>query len=600
MSDCKSCNESTYDEVSLPTATNTVEVVTPTEEATCVTTKTVVKKVSCSTIKDECHNCEADPVPYPKLTLSKTFAMPACGDANAVDVLFEEDISNFIPGIIVYAEDASGAVVRLKVLKVVPNNMLVLTNQCLSTCASTKSVGEAITAGTLFTFGIPQCSASTSGSTDSDTCLVGTFFFPAPGASSPANVNDAYSFALGGLYSLGGFIWKLNSRINATQVSLLNPAPGNGSVTGGYVDGGLDGSCVYPITPISEADECEDDSATAVALTGCTTVGKRKLGGSANCGLVVYDTTSGNFSVKHLLGGSSTTGPHYIQWDATTPCNSKLVSAPDLAGSGCTTTSCALYLTPANASNEYEIEVASTSLFTTTAPNNIVTLGGRQFIVTAIVTGGTPGKIRIRPRFTVTASETIAASSNICVVEGCQPFPVTDYPLACDLETYGEKVFCSEDGLRTIPRPHSVASTTSFELGADIDIQAVNLYERAVQTVTIQNPSACYTAEVSFVLESQNVLTLDDDGDWRLTQLLDVSNVAITPVTVLTTRRARGYNGQAIFNEQLVSIGSFQIAAGATVVISFRNRVETLTGSANANVQWGEVSGRLTYHLTTT
>jgi len=90
MSDCKSCNESTYDEVSLPTATNTVEVVTPTEEATCVTTKTVVKKVSCSTIKDECHNCEADPVPYPKLTLSKTFAMPACGDANAVDVLLKK------------------------------------------------------------------------------------------------------------------------------------------------------------------------------------------------------------------------------------------------------------------------------------------------------------------------------------------------------------------------------------------------------------------------------------------------------------------------------------------------------------------------------
>jgi hypothetical protein len=521
--------------------------------------------------------------------------MPAC--EQEVEAIFEEDIANLMVGLTLYAVDATQKTIRLKITKLTPNNKVTLKNICSSCCASSKPVGETIIAETYFAWGLPDC-CSPSNSSDSSDCLIGTFFFPNSGATAAANVANSNNFVMGGLYSLGGFIWKVSARVTSTQILLENPAPGNGSTTGGFIEGGCDGECVYPITPISEASECDDAAVSAVTLIGCTTAGKKKLTGTAACGLVQFDKAAGTFSVADLLGGSTVTGPHYIQWDKDNPCNSKLVSAPDLLGAACSTITEPLFLTPANASNEYEITVANTSAFTVSAPNNIVTLSSRQFTVTAIVSSGTPGKIRLMPRFTVTVSETILADSQICVVEGCQPFPSTQWPFGCALDSNGERVFCASDGLRTSPAKSSSIGVQFFTFPADIGgIEAVGTYPQANTAVAISNPSSCHNAVVYGQIEYTNEFILDDDGNWVCETLYDLD---VAAATLRDSFNIQSQNGQRRIDVRMVTSFAFGLTAGQTRTLNIVPRFRCTNSSANNNLIWGDCSGLVTWHVTNT
>lgn len=593
---CNTCNNnSSEDNSPLPSGSSSPDAVptaAPVTQTTC-TTKTV--NTVCSTIKDECHDCAPSLNPFARIKLKNAFAMPAC--EQEVEAIFEEDIANLMVGLTLYAVDATQKTIRLKITKLTPNNKVTLKNICSSCCASSKPVGETIIAETYFAWGLPDC-CSPSNSSDSSDCLIGTFFFPNSGATAAANVANSNNFVMGGLYSLGGFIWKVSARVTSTQILLENPAPGNGSTTGGFIEGGCDGECVYPITPISEASECDDAAVSAVTLIGCTTAGKKKLTGTAACGLVQFDKAAGTFSVADLLGGSTVTGPHYIQWDKDNPCNSKLVSAPDLLGAACSTITEPLFLTPANASNEYEITVANTSAFTVSAPNNIVTLSSRQFTVTAIVSSGTPGKIRLMPRFTVTVSETILADSQICVVEGCQPFPSTQWPFGCALDSNGERVFCASDGLRTSPAKSSSIGVQFFTFPADIGgIEAVGTYPQANTAVAISNPSSCHNAVVYGQIEYTNEFILDDDGNWVCETLYDLD---VAAATLRDSFNIQSQNGQRRIDVRMVTSFAFGLTAGQTRTLNIVPRFRCTNSSANNNLIWGDCSGLVTWHVTNT
>lgn len=593
--DCNTCGGSSSDSSDiLPVATNTppAELApTPTVETTC-TTKTVARV--CSTIKDECHDCAPEPIPFARIKLANAFALPSCNEET--EAVFDNDISNLMVGLTLYAVDSAQKTIRLRITKITPDNKLTLKNMCSSCCGSTKPVGETVIAGTYFSWGLPDCCASSS-SVDADVCLVGTFFFPASGATSPANVPNSNVFLLGGLYSLGGFIWKVTARVTTTQILLQNPAPGNGSTVGGSIEGGTDGVCVYPLTAISEASECDDSAVDAVTLIGCTSSGKKKLtGGTKDCGYVRWDKTSGSFSVVDLLGGSSVTGPHYVAWDSVNPCNSKLVSAPQLVGTQCSTITAPLFLTPTNSTQEYDMEFGTTTPFTSTAPNNIVTLSGRQFTVLAVVTPGTPGVLRIKPRFSVTVAETIPQDSQVCVVEGCQPFPKADYLLPGDLEDSGMKIFCSDDGLRTYPIPTSFAGSNAFSFTTDIGgIETGGTHDQPNFPVNLTNPSAIYPAYVSVIIEYRNKLTLDVDGLWVCQTLtgLDVPAGTLTDDFEITSQA-----GQQNITVRMSGTLTTMLAPGQTKVLNVLPRLLTTNSSANTNLVWKDCTGRVTAHFT--
>jgi hypothetical protein len=596
MSGCKTCTPSNGEDIEiLPSGDNTPEAA-----ATLVTTPTECPPSSiskiCTTIKDQCGCCEQEMIPLAKIKSTSAFAMPACN--NELEVMFEEDISNLMVGLQLYALDSTGQTIRLKITSINPDHKLTLRNICSSCCSSSKPVGEAIPAGTYFSWGLPECCSSSGSSSSSSDCLIGTFYFPNSGATAAAQVANSNNFVLGGLYSMGGFIWKVSARVTSTQILLENPAPGNGSSPGGFIEGGCDGECIYPITPISEASVCDDAAVTEVALIGCTTSGQRKLTGSDNCGLVKFDSSTGNFSVDHLFGGSSITGPHYIQWDKDNPCNSRLVSAPDLAGSNCSTITEPLFLTPANTSNQYEVTVATTGYFSTTPPSNVVEISGRQFTVTAIVTAGTPGKIRLQPRFTVTASETIAADTNVCQVEGCQAFDASAWPFGCAITDHGERVFCANDGLRTAPAKSSAIGRDFLNYSAVVTgIENVGTYARPMQNIAFVNPSTCHSAVVFGVVEYINDAVLGDDGAWEFQTLFDINSA---PVTLQDSIRANSQNGTRRVNVRNSTTFIFSLTPGQTSLMSLVPRLVCTNASADNTLEWLSSIGKVTYHITNT
>lgn len=554
-----------------------------------------VKHISCSTIKDECHSCAEDPIPFARIETVTSFAMPSCDQTT--EVSFKEDVSFLMKGLTLFGVDATQKTIRLKIAEIVPKTKLVLRNPCSSCCGSTKPVGETVIAGTLFAWGLPDCCAP-SANVNGEDCLSGTFFFPAPGQASAANVQNANNFVLGGLYSMGGFIWKVTARVTSTQILLENPLPGNGSTVGGYLEGGCDGECLYPITPISEASECDDAGVSSVTLIGCTPSGKKKLVGPARCGFVQQNADGATVSLREFLGGSAITGPHYIQWDAANPCNSKLVSSPDLAGATCATITCALFLTPANVNQEYEVEVSSTQPFTSTAPNNVITLGGRQFTVLAIITAGIPGKIRVKPRFEVTVSETIPTNSQACVVLGCQPFPSTDYPYPCALDTYGERVFCAIDGLRTAPRSTSgLASLPIADETVIGGIKPVSTHDRAIISIAVANPSPCHPAVAQGHIEITQRSIFDDTGVWFYDILWDED---ATPTSLRTSLRVQSQSGRRIIETPMFSTIQLFLNPGQTKTVNVLLRLRTTNASSDTDpLSWEFSKGLIAMHMTT-
>jgi hypothetical protein len=588
--DCNSCGGSVSDasELPLPVAGSEVAVVETTiVEVPCKTVTKEVHKV-CADIKDNCGCPPPDAAPWAKISNTHAFAMPACNQE--VEVLFDKKVEGLVPGLELFGLDSLLKTIRLRIKTVTPDYKLVLVNTCNACCNSTKPIGESIPALIAFTWGIPQCCSSTTQSNAND-CLVGTFFFPAIGATSPANVQNSFNFAVGGIYSLAGFLWKVTARVTSTQILLQNLAPGNGSTVGGFVDGGDGSNCTYPITPVSDTDSCNDAPEAAVALLGCTASGVKKLTGP-NCGIPVLDTATGLFTVKQLLNGSLVAGPHYIEYDPVNPCNSRLVHSPELSGALCTTITGDLFLVVGITT--YEIEVASTAGMTTSAPGNIVTISGREFNVTAIITPGAPGKIRITPRFTISISETIPENSQLCIVSGCQPFPASDWPYGGTLLAQGTKIFCSPDGLRGVADHNSTVSSTDYDDGDDINIADIGNYPQGVQSYSISNPSVTRLGHVSGVLTINYQLTLDTDGEWAVETLFDVDAVPSAAPFIL-----RAMPIGARFDVQLVTNFSLTVNPGVSRTIQFNPRVRTINASANTGVRFHGYTGRLTTHLMT-
>jgi len=596
MSDCKSCDGEIADNTDPVTPTSgggggSIVSTVPVTVNCPVPVKTVTQL--CSTIKDNCGCLPPVINPLAKITSNIAFAIPACGQT--VDVTFVEDVSGLMAGLEIYGVDPLQHTIRLLISAVTPSNKLTLKNICSSCCSSTKPVGEAVLSGTTFSWGIPICCSAGSISPSTD-CLVGTFFFPAIGATSPANVPNANNFALGGIYSLGGFLWEVVSRVTSTQILLRNPSPGNGSSVGGFIEGGESGECIYPLTPVSGTDPCNDAAVTSVTVLGCTVAGEKKLTGSIDCGVLTFNKADGSVSVKAPFNGSTSSGPHYIEYDSANPCNSKLVYSPELSGAACATTKCSIYLTPANVSNLYEVEVSTTAPFTTIAPNNIVTISSRQFTVVAIVTAGTPGKIRIQPRFPVTVSETIAEGVSVCVVEGCQPFPSTDWPYGCDIVAQGQKVYCSNDGLRGSPAAPSLVDSVDFTDASDVNIQNLGTYTRATETIDIVNPSSCRTALISGTIASTFRLRIDTDGTWVVENLLDFD---VPPTTIFPSIQVQSPDAEKTFDVQIITPFAVTVAAGGTKQLRYAPQVQTLNASATPGLLWGGIITRIVYHLTT-
>lgn len=594
MAPCTTCSGSgeTSDNLPLPTSSSEPCAEAPVVTPPCPCPAPVTSL--CTTIKDQCSCLPPDPQPFAKLVNDIAFAIPAC--QATVEVTFEQDVSNLIPGLEIFAIDLNLKTIRLSIVEVVPFNKLVLTNKCSACCGGSKPVGEAVSKGTLFTWTVPQCCTDSSGPTGID-CLVGTFFFPAVGATSPANVPNAFTFAIGGIYSMGGFLWKVTARVTDKQILLENVAPGNGSTVGGFIDGGNDGVCRYPITPISDVDECADVAATSVSLVGCTAGGRKKLTGTAKCGVPVFDPVTGQFTVQPILQGSALAGPHYVAWDPVNPCNSKLVYAPDLAGAACATTLCAIYLSPANPSGAYEVEVSDTAPFGINPPNSQITIAGKVFTVTAIVVAGQPGKIQFTPVNPITVSETVPLGTKICTAEGCQPFPRSAYPFppARPIELDGQLVYCANDGLRTNPGFPSYTQNFDFLDTGDIAINSEEVHDGTIHSFSVTNPSLARSANAIGTCSVVYRTTLIDTGDWRLETKL---NPGVTPpVSVYPSIKPMRPVDLQNYDTTVVTPFALTLLPGETVIVYIRPTIRTITTPPDGGTVWTQTQTRVTVQV---
>jgi len=252
-----------------------------------------------------------------------------------------------------------------------------------------------------------------------------------------------------------------------------------------------------------------------------------------------------------------------------------------------------LFLTPDNTSNSYEVTVSRTDVLTSSEPNNIITLAGREFTITAIIIAGTPGKIRLTPRFVVNTSETILADSQWCVVEGCQPFALTAWPFPCPIDVAGQPVYCAADGLRTVPKMPSAFGGITFAQNSDIGgIETLGTYSRTQISHVINNPSSCYTSVVHGTIEYVDSYTLDDDGSWDQ-QLLYNEN--IVPTTVRRSIRVASQNGERRIDSQIVVGFYVAIPPGGSTSLNILPRLVCVNASANTNLAWTSTTGEITY-----
>lgn len=586
---CNSCGDDSEEGVSpeaYPITTSPMPMAPRSSELTTCIISSALTTYPTKKVVSQCSSCDTPDQPIACIELKTSTAMPAC---NAETILeFSLDVSKLAVGINLWAVGVG----FLRIISIPSVNQLRVKNLCE---AQNLSPGSIIPARTCFAWGIPYAAvlATTTNNTGPFLDSPG-FIVPAVNACSVAKVKNPAGLATGQSVSLAGYNYRVGAQIDSLTYSLCND--NNGAVPNSIIqaDANCDGQLDWPLVILSEADVCTAATVTSAVVVGCTTSGLRKIAGSSRCDTLRWNPTIAQWSAERLFT-SPNSGAHYIDFNPLS-CEWSLVYAPDLLGSACTTLVDGLNLDPLNTTNVYSVPVAST---TGLSIGRIVRIAGLDFDLVAIILAGTPGTIRLTPRFVVTTVQTIPSASTICIVdEQCPAFASSTYPANIGAVTLGQPVYCAGDGLRTLPSQKSNIGANGFSLPAPININPLGIHDSAIYSVVIANPSPVLPAHVHLNIQGLSDLTINDDGRWRY-ELLIGNNVP--PTQIVKSARINmppGTTSQWPTSFQLNYNEVFGLLPGETRTFNFRFRVDTNNASVqNPNAEWSVLESTLHYSV---
>jgi hypothetical protein len=466
-------------------------------------------------IVDQGHCCEPASKMIYALALKLKGNMPTCGGTS--DLLFDADLTGFPTGI-----DISSPVTGpLTVVRVLGTDVLVVQNPCNG--LQLLSPGEAIPTGTKFVWGPTQYGLT--GDQDPDLVyLTADFIVPEVGNCNPAKVSTISGLTIGSIYKIQGEQYRLSDKLDNNTIKLCND--GNGAVVNStiYYDPDGDGEPEVPLIQVGDADVCSGSPVASGKIVACKNGEPTTLKGVSGIDIPFWNPITNEHDMKAIFS-SEESGPHVIDYDAENKTYT-LKYCPEACSEDCKTLECCLELSTANTSNIYDIQISSSAGLSTTAPGNVITIGGRDYDIIAILGSA---KIRIRPRFTVSVDETIEAGTSACVASGCLPRPDSDYSAAYGVYAGdpddGMPVFCANDGLRTLPGYPGSTSISELVQSNTLDITSTDR-TRSMGNVSITNNSNFRNALALIILEITDTFDVHNQGRWTRQVLLDGNVIA--------------------------------------------------------------------------
>lgn len=532
--------------------------------------KPIVSACATKPVVNQCSCCPTPDQPIGGVKLMNTVPMPAC--QMEADLEFDADISKLPAGLNLWATGVG----FLRISSILGPNKIRAKNLCEGNILSP---GESIIAGTQFSWGIPYAPVQGSGSSNNVGPFLDEpgFIVPVIGSCNAARVKNPAGLATGQVVSLAGYNYRISAQIDAFTFAFCND--NNGAVANSAVeaDGNGDGTLDWPIVVQDQAEVCTGSSVGSGVLIACTNSGQKKLVGTSRADVPRWNPSIAQWAAEALFA-SQNTGPHYVSFNATTK-EWTLVYAPDLLGGDCTKLKDGINLDPDNTSNLYSPDVESTAGM---APGAVLKIGGLDFDLVTVLTAGTPGKVRLRPRFSVTSVQTIAAGTSVCIsISQCPPFAGSSYPSGIGAIVNGSPVFCSADGLRTFPPMRSTVGAAPLDLPSPVNINAAGDYDSANLAIVITNPSSILPAHVHLNFSSRAEYTLNSDGSWRHEILRGDGVPATTAVKSLRHRMPGGLTAadQWVTGSQIVYNEVFGLTAGETKTINFKVRIKTVNAS---------------------
>lgn len=408
------------------------------------------------------------------------FCMPSCGAR--VSVTFD-GVSDIAIGAWMW----SFGIGYLEVTSFNANSCEIqLTNPCPTECGTQVPAGTPIPACSLFVVTPPVCTSG--GGTGTQPCLASGFVAPIDGACVQIAVTNVNGLSVNKNVSINTGIYRISAIDSAVLITICND--GEGLTPGTVVDPGT--NCAVPIILI-DSNPCLNSQILSGEVLACLDGTQHPLVGTEIGQILVY---AGNGdSVFRTLG---------IPVLNCSPLTVCLTLDPDLPPD-----------------TTYLVIVADTSGF---AVNDVVTIGGTVFTVTAIIDGT---HMRLLPEETVTVIQIFPAGANVCSADCCT---ILDNRLTI-IEKYvidNQVPDCDFPDLVWLDAEANQADATPIT-----DPTACNAGDPLVEgnrlDVTIENNSCKNFMGVHFTIDYLwEFRTLaGDDGDAQEVELIGQYNVAV-------------------------------------------------------------------------
>lgn len=302
-----------------------------------------------------------------------SFCMPSCGAR--VSVIFD-GVTDVAVGAWMWAFGIGYLEVTLFNAN---TGEIQLTNPCPTDCGTQVPAGTPIPACTLFVLSPPICTGA-NGNSGTQPCLASGFVAPISGACVQIAVTNVNGLSVNKNVSINTGIYRISAINSAVLITICND--GDGLTPGTVVDPGS--NCAVPIILVDN-NPCLNEPVLLASVLACNGGVEQPLVGTEIGQILVY-AGNGNSAFRTL-------GIPVLNCTTLTVC---LTLDPDLPPD-----------------TTYLVVVADTSGF---AVNDVVTIGGTVFTVSAIIDGT---HMRLLPQETVTVIQTFPAGANVCSADCC-------------------------------------------------------------------------------------------------------------------------------------------------------------------------------------
>lgn len=380
------------------------------------------------------------------------FCMPSCGAR--VSVTFD-GVSDVAIGAWMW----SFGIGYLEVVSFNANSCEIqLTNPCQTDCGTQVPAGTPIPACSLFVVTPPVCSGGGSGGVQP--CLDSGFVAPVSGSCVQIAVTNVNGLSVNKNVSINTGIYRISAINSAVVITICND--GEGLTPGTVVDPGT--NCAVPIILVDN-NPCLNAEVLCGAMLGCNAGVTSPVVGTEIGQILVY-AGNGNSCFRTL-------GIPVLNCTPLTVC---LTLDPDLPDG-----------------TTYLVQVEDTSAF---AVNDVVTIGGTEFTVTAIISST---QMRLLPLVEPSTVQTFPAGANVCSADCCT---ILDNRLTI-IEKYvidNQVPDCPFDGLVWLDAEANQADATPITDPTNSNAGAPNVIGNTV-SVTIENNSCKNQMGVHFTVD---------------------------------------------------------------------------------------------------